>query len=144
MWARAASGLAAFMIFATVGVTVYHDDADFRAGAERTLATVVRHESRGSAATAQLIHPVVRFEDRDGRPVVAAVEDGTESPLFREGESVVVLYDPAHPRRVRLESTLGRFALPALFALAGAIAFALCLRPGPPKEATASSESHEA
>jgi len=128
-WARFASATAAFMLFATVGVTVYEGDAEFRGVARRTLATVVRHEARGSSATARLVHPVVRFEDDEGQPVVAVVESGMKSPLFRQGEDVVVLYDPEHPGRVRLDSTLGRYALPVLFLLAGLVAFLVCLRP---------------
>lgn len=129
LWARLASGVAAFLLFATIGVTVYGEDAGFRSAARRTLATVVRHETRGSTATARLVHPVVRFEDDDGRPVEAVVDRGMERPLFREGEDVVVLYDPEHPRRVRLDSMLGRYALPTLFVLAGLVGFLLCLRP---------------
>lgn len=61
-----------------------------------------------------MYHAVLRFETRDGNPVVAISPYGSSGKDWRIGSRVRVTYDPADPRRAE---TLG-FGPLWLFAVA--------------------------
>jgi hypothetical protein len=64
----------------------------------------VRYETVGSAGNSSRTSiPVVRFTLPDGRTVQTEARMGTSAGFKFKGSEVTVLYDPADPRRARVE-----------------------------------------
>jgi hypothetical protein len=64
----------------------------------------VRYETVGRAGdSSRASIPVVRFTLPDGRTVQTEARMGTSSGFKLKGSDVTVLYDPADPRRARIE-----------------------------------------
>lgn len=64
----------------------------------------VRYETVGSPGdSSRRSIPVVRFTLPDGRTVQTEARMGTSSGFNLKGSEVTVLYDPADPRRARIE-----------------------------------------
>lgn len=63
------------------------------------------------------MHPVVRFETRDGKTMT--VVDPVSGFPPRVGRRVEVLYDPRDPRRARMRTFTRLWLLPATFVALG-------------------------
>jgi hypothetical protein len=77
----------------------------FLASAQEARAEVVGIKERGGGSgQSRVYYPVLRYRTQQGatKEVVSSV--GSNPPRYKEGESVVVLYDPAQPGDVRIHS----------------------------------------
>jgi hypothetical protein len=65
--------------------------------------------------------PVLRYRTQQGatKEVVSSV--GSTPPRYKEGDSVVILYDPAKPEDVRIHSFLNVWIAPLVLGLLGVI-----------------------
>ncbi|MCB0359826.1 MAG: Flp pilus assembly complex ATPase component TadA, partial [Bdellovibrionales bacterium] len=87
------------------------------------------HSQRARATVASVIprggdhFPVLQFQDADGNPVQHSQTPNPWLSPLSAGEHVWVLYDPARPSAVRIDSFSARW-LPGLFALFLGLSFA--------------------
>ena len=114
---RVVTGLAALLIFGTIGVTLYHNGALPDGTSVRASALVVHNSIRTSDSGERNFHPVLQFRDGEGVLLTveterAAVRDG--NPAYPAGETVAVLYDPSRPELARIDTLLDRWAMPVL------------------------------
>ena len=56
--------------------------------------------------------PTVAFTTASGDRVTAEAPVGTNPPAGRVGDTVAMLYDPADPAQIRIDTVLGRGSLP--------------------------------
>jgi hypothetical protein len=66
-----------------------------------------------------LTYPVVRYRTTDGREVVFRSGFGSQPPLWRPGQPVTVLYDPANPEAARIETRAATVVAPGCFVAVG-------------------------
>lgn len=105
--------IAGIMMFLGFGLALIHTSAGLANAAREKLARctakasgrIVRNEksvtTRAVTSGRRKItayHPVVRFTDDSGNMHEYTHMVGVNPPLYREGETVVVLYNPTHPR----------------------------------------------
>jgi len=105
----------------------WHRERRLRKVGHRTHGVVTR--LRWSAGNA---YPVFAFQAPDGRTVEVKSNVGTSPPLYRGGETVRVLYDPADPEHAHIDRTtfgMGRVVL-CLSVGIGLFAFGLWLLRG--------------
>ncbi|MEU8268354.1 DUF3592 domain-containing protein [Sphaerisporangium sp. NPDC049002] len=101
------------MTMTVLGGAVILNARDFRRRARRGRGQVVRlravrtggsgRERRHSA----VYHPVLRFTTDDGELVEAESPVGGDPPPARPGDRVPIIYDPADPAQVRIDTALG-------------------------------------
>ncbi|MBV9417101.1 MAG: DUF3592 domain-containing protein [Solirubrobacterales bacterium] len=111
------------LVFVVIGATLLSGTARFRRTAVSADATLVGLEamtSQGTGAslpvgdammtdrTSVTYRPTVEFRTRDGERVRATSPIARNPAPGRVGDSVRVLYDPADPQRVRLDTRMGR------------------------------------
>jgi len=89
----------------------------FVAGAKQAEGVVVDRETRFHT-DGPVVHPVVRFETRDGRTVTFKEPVGG-FPL-KIGRRVRVLYDPRDPRRAKMRTFTKLWMFPAVLVTLGA------------------------
>lgn len=71
--------------------------------AQRADGVVVALVDRGRATS-----PTIQFQPaQDAQPVRFTVGWSTEPPIYRVGEAVSVLFDPANPQDADIQSSLG-------------------------------------
>ena len=93
----------AFLGLLVIGAALYtyvHTAQQF-AAARETKAIVIDIVYETGTLQKGRMHPVVRFTTEDGRQVVGRSDKHRKVEL---GQSVQVLYDPAHPERVELQT----------------------------------------
>ena len=97
---------------------------EFRRRARRTRGMVVRlRASRSGDGT--VYYPTIRFTTTYGQQVEAETTHGSNPPPALPGEEVPVLYDPAKPTRIRVDSLAGSGTLLGVVFLAiGIVLFA--------------------
>lgn len=78
-----------------------------RTGARAHAEVVGMHIGQSSDVGGGSYYPVVRFRTADGQEIETSTAIGTSPSFVREGATVTVLYDPAQPRDVRIDSALG-------------------------------------
>ena len=107
----------------------------FLRSAEPAAATVVEYETRVSrdseGGSVQLLHPIVQFEDRDGRTQRVTMHCGSSgAPPFPTGSRVEVLFLPNDPSGARIRSFSHLWLFPVVFLAAGlfGMAFGLAVR----------------
>ncbi len=86
---------------------------DFGARAQRGQGEVIRlRAGRKGVPQANRVkavfYPTLRFTTAAGRRVEAESPVGSNPPPARRGEQVPILYDPADPTQVRVDSVTGR------------------------------------
>lgn len=104
-----------------------YDQFAFRQRAARTdgvVADVVR-DRRPGLAYRVVFGTVVRFQDGKGEWRQFAEPISSNPPPYQRGEIVPVLYDPAAPDLAVIDSFLGRFLVPTLFAVLGVVMLVL-------------------
>jgi hypothetical protein len=111
--------------FLAVGGLLIRSRAQLRAYGGRTVGTIVSLRPRGRISeAASAVHTwasdvaTIRFRTHTGDEVVVKSElRGDEAPA-RPGDRVRILYDPADPQRMQIDTTLGRGVLTAVWLLA--------------------------
>ncbi|WP_248959307.1 DUF3592 domain-containing protein [Sphaerisporangium perillae] len=124
-------------VLAVLGSAVVLHTRDFRRRARRAQAQVVRLRayrtgaSRRERRNSAVYHPVLRFTTAEGERVEAESPVGSNPPPARAGERVRILYDPADPAQVRIDSAMGGgMLLGGVFIGAGLLVLALGVRLG--------------
>ncbi len=69
----------------------------------RTSGLVTGLTPSGSSGGATTYHPLVCYQDRNGRTVVFRDSTGTNPPLYHVGDTVSVLYPPDEPGRAMID-----------------------------------------
>ena len=98
-------------VFVAIGWAFVSNASRFRrtaARADGTLVAVQAVTSSGTMMSGLQYRPTVEFRTADGAQVRATSPLATNPPPGRPGDRVRVLYDPADPQRVRLDTLLGR------------------------------------
>jgi Protein of unknown function (DUF3592) len=104
-----------------VGLRRRRESQRFAASAARAGGVVVElvSGSPGPRGGVPLAYPVVRYHTTDGREVVFRSALGSQPPLWRPGQSVTVLYDPANPEAARIETKAATVVAPGCFVAVG-------------------------
>ncbi|XVQ89813.1 DUF3592 domain-containing protein [Microbispora siamensis] len=94
------------LVFGLIGGGITMNAREFRRRAQRTRGLVVGlRASRSDDGTSY--YPTIRFTTIYGQQVEAETTYGSNPPPARPGEEVTVLYDPARPTRIRIDSAAG-------------------------------------
>jgi hypothetical protein len=96
-------------VFVVIGTRGARRSRAFERGAQRAPGVLsdLRHERVGPAGDSSWITiPVVRFTLPDGRTVETEARMGAAPGFNRPGAEITVLYDPADPRRARVDARL--------------------------------------
>ena len=67
-----------------------------------------------------MYYPVIRFTTINGATVSMKSKTGRGGNPYRVGQTISVLYDPAHPKNMKIDTLWSRWIMvvvPALFAL---------------------------
>jgi hypothetical protein len=102
------------LVFLVIGAVLARTTRRFQRIAQRTKGRIVSLDTtrRGATGGWQVsstgYYPTVRFTTAEGQEVTAQSHFGSNPPPGRVGETVGVLYDPADPKRVRVDTMLGR------------------------------------
>ncbi|MFC4534802.1 DUF3592 domain-containing protein [Sphaerisporangium dianthi] len=125
-WIVLGLGLAA-LVFGGVGTGLLVSEREFRRIAHRVPGQVVRlRPSRGEDGTTY--YPTLRFMTVNGQAVEAETRFASNPPVAPVGGGVMVLYDPAGPTRVRVDSFWGGgTVIGVVFAGVGAILLAVTI-----------------
>jgi len=110
------------LAFVIAGTWIVVNARRFRRRAVRVPGRIVGLSMASGGGSSALYHPVVAFTTLDGTPVEAKSVFSSHPPVGSVGEAVYVLYDPADPRKARVDRLLGRGGLHGvLFAAFGLI-----------------------
>ncbi|GIH48444.1 Protein of unknown function [Microbispora rosea] len=94
------------LVFGLIGGGITMNAREFRRRAQRARGLVVGlRASRSDDGTSY--YPTIRFTTVYGQQVEAETTFGSNPPPARPGEEVTVLYDPARPTRIRIDSAAG-------------------------------------
>ncbi|MEN3539859.1 DUF3592 domain-containing protein [Microbispora sp. ZYX-F-249] len=112
------------LLFGLIGGGITMNAREFRRRAQRTRGLVVGlRASRSDDGT--VYYPTIRFTTVYGQQVEAETAYGSNPPPARPGEEVPVLYDPAKPTRIRVDSAAGSGTLlGGVFLAVGIVLFA--------------------
>ncbi|MFF4776862.1 DUF3592 domain-containing protein [Microtetraspora fusca] len=92
--------------FTLVGAGLLANARAFRRRALRAQGHVVGLR-RSDSSDGVVFYPIVRFATAYGQPVEAESRFGSNPPSARPGQTVTVMYDPADPRRIRIDNLTG-------------------------------------
>ncbi|MER7282082.1 DUF3592 domain-containing protein [Dactylosporangium sp. NPDC000244] len=107
MWLLISLGAVVIGTIVTVsGIKRIKSSRKFRARAVRVNGMVVDNMWR-QVDGSDVAMPVYDYHTREGHPMRATEQVGTNPPRYRPGTPVVVLYDPAEPYRAQLEGMAG-------------------------------------
>ncbi|MEZ0070688.1 DUF3592 domain-containing protein [Planotetraspora sp. GP83] len=95
------------VVFALIGGGLTISARDFRKRAQRVQGEVVRLRPSRSSEGGTVYYPTVRFTTVYGQRVEAECPFGSSPPPAMPGDQVPILYDPAKPTRVRIDSATG-------------------------------------
>jgi len=111
------------LVFGLIGGGITRNAREFRRRAQRTRGLVVG--LRASRATdGTVYYPAIRFTTIYGQQVEAETTYGSNPPPARPGQEVTVLYDPARPTRIRIDSAAGNgMLLGGIFLAVGIVLF---------------------
>jgi Protein of unknown function (DUF3592) len=93
----------------------------FLASAQEARAEVIGVKQSIGNSRDRVYYPVLRYRTQQGdtKEVVSSV--GSNPPRYKEGDSLVVLYDPAQPGDVRIHSFFNVWVGPLVLGLLGVI-----------------------
>ncbi|HVG63679.1 MAG TPA: DUF3592 domain-containing protein [Hyalangium sp.] len=93
----------------------------FLASAQEARAEVIGIKASAGSSRDRAYYPVLRYRTQEGatKEVVSSV--GSNPPRYKEGDSVVVLYDPAQPSDVRIHSFFNVWVGPLVLGALGVI-----------------------
>lgn len=111
------------LVFGLIGGGVLRNAREFRRRAQRTRGLVVGLRA-SSSGDGTVYYPTIRFTTLYGQQVEAETPYGSSPPPARPGQEVPVLYDPATPTRVRIDSAVGSGTLlGGIFLVLGIVLF---------------------
>jgi hypothetical protein len=93
----------------------------FLASAQEARAEVVGVKESMGSSRERVYYPVLRYRTQQGDTKEVTSSVGSNPPRYKEGDSVVVLYDPAHPSDVRIHSFINVWMGPLVLGLLGVI-----------------------
>jgi hypothetical protein len=96
-------------VFVAIGTSSARASREFERVAQRAQGELVdiRYESIGTPGEGSMhAVPTVRFTLPDGRVVQTEARMGTTPGFNRPGKEITVLYDPADPRRARVDAKM--------------------------------------
>jgi uncharacterized protein DUF3592 len=100
-------GVLAGVGFVAIGAHVIRTGRRLRTYGRRVPGVVVRLRFDPNEHGGGQYYPVLRFQTHDGDTVETESDLGTNPAPVRPGQQVAVVYDPAKPRRARLDTMLG-------------------------------------
>ncbi|MGH3657447.1 MAG: DUF3592 domain-containing protein [Micromonosporaceae bacterium] len=113
------------LVFSWFGLRIALSGRRLRETGVRVPGVVVRlrwSSSTSSSGPSGQYYPLMRFRTVDGQDIEVESDIGTNPAPAREGAQVTVIYDPANPRRARIDNMIGRDgALGVLAAVVGVI-----------------------
>jgi hypothetical protein len=93
----------------------------FLASAQEARAEVIGVKASIGSSRDRVYYPVLRYRTQQGDTKEVASSVGSNPPRYKEGDSVVVLYDPAQPGDVRIHSFFNVWVGPLVLGLLGVI-----------------------
>ena len=93
----------------------------FLASAREAQAEVVALQQRVGSGNERSYYPVLRFRTQEGSTKEVVSNVGSNPPRYKEGDSVVVLYDPAQPDNVRIHTAFNVWVFPIILGAIGII-----------------------
>lgn len=104
-------GVLAGLGFIAFGAHVIRTGRRLRIYGQRVPGIVVRLRWDSDDYGGGQFYPILCFRTRDGTMIQTESDLGTNPAPAREGQQVTVVYDPAKPRRARLDTMLGSGAV---------------------------------
>jgi hypothetical protein len=93
----------------------------FLANAHEAQAEVIALQHRVGTHHERSYYPVLRYRTQQGTTQEVVSNVGTNPPRYKEGDSVVVLYDPAQPDNVRIHTFFNVWVFPLVLGALGVI-----------------------
>ena len=93
----------------------------FLATAQETRAEVVGMQARSGSSSSRAYFPVLRYRTQKGATHEVTSSVGSNPPRYKEGDSVVVLYDPVDPTHVRIHTFSNVWLVPMILGLIGVV-----------------------
>jgi len=93
----------------------------FLATAHEARAEVIALQHRLGQNHERAYYPVLRYRTQEGSTQEVVSSVGTNPPRYKEGDSVVVLYDPARPDTVRIHTFFNVWVFPLVLGGLGVI-----------------------
>jgi hypothetical protein len=94
----------------------------FLASAQEARAEVIGMQERiGNNHRDRVYYPVLRYRTQKGATQEVVSSVGSSPPRHKEGDSVVILYDPAKPNDVRIHSFFNVWIFPLVLGVTGGI-----------------------
>jgi len=118
------------LIFGGVGAYLGHDAMRFAGtalAAAGTVTSVERVESYDSdtGRTTHTYKPTLRYTAANGETYTGTTHISSSGYDFAVGETVAILYDPADPADVRVNSFVSLYMLPLVFGLSALVTLGL-------------------
>lgn len=117
--------------FAIAGIVIlagasflHHLNAEFLEDAHAAKGVVIDLVRQDTKTGADLLYPVVRYEDEQGRTVEFRSSYGTYPASYHRGEEVQVLFVPGEPESAQIDSSFSLWA-PVIFTAALGMLFFL-------------------
>lgn len=108
-------------LFLLLAVFIYIRTVSFINSAQEVVGTVIRLESSRSSKGGTTYAPVFQFRTIEGQMIEVRDNMSSNPPMFREGQSVEVLYDPENPQKARIKKWFSLYYLPLFLAGMGLI-----------------------
>lgn len=93
----------------------------FLANAREAPAQVVGVQERLGNNRERSYYPVFRFRTESGATQEVVSPVGSNPPRYQQGDSVVILYDPARPDSVRIHTFFNVWAMPLILGSVGVL-----------------------
>lgn len=100
-------GVLTGLAFIALGAQTIRTARRLRASGQRVPGVVVRLRWDPSEYGGGQFYPVLRFQMHDGTVIETESDLGSNPAPARQGQPVTVVYDPARPRRARLDTMIG-------------------------------------
>ncbi|KXK14203.1 MAG: Inner membrane protein YmfA [Chloroflexi bacterium OLB14] len=107
------------VLFIGVAVFILIRTQLFINNAQQVTGTVIRlvrsHSNKGGYSYS----PVYQFRTLEGQMIEVQDNLSSNPPMFREGQTIEVLYDPSNPHKARIKKWMSLYFLPLLFGFLG-------------------------
>ncbi len=102
------------MLLAVIAIFLFVRTRIFLRTAQEVKGTVIRmvyhHSSEGGGGYS----PVYQFRTLEGQTIEAGDSMSSNPPMFREGQVIDVLYDPANPQKARIKKWMSLYFVSVL------------------------------
>lgn len=109
------------LLFVVIGLGFVVDAVQFTGTAQGARGTVIEVEHVPGSKGGVTYRPRIRFQSADGETVVAATSQSSSEYDYDKGAQVDILYDPADPRDMRIDSFFSLYGFGLIFAAFGAV-----------------------